>query len=811
MARISAVIVVAAWLQLPVAWSAEQTYDLEVPASSADRSLKVLARQTGHSVIFQSDDVATVQTSAVNGSHTLADALDSMLAGTELSYGLTGGELISITRNNIGESSEGVSSVRDKQTKRESIFKYLATVVAAAFVANQPMAAEDAPDGSAGELRVDEEIVVTASKRNQFLHEVPFSMQAFGGEELADANIRDLSELITFVPGASEGFSRTVGKREFNLRGTGGSEGSSATSYYVDESAFTVGSFAPLGRSFDMDRVEILRGPQGTLYGNGAMGGTIRYITRKPDTNQFETHVRTGYSEVDGGDAGWYIDAAVNVPLADTLAMRFVGSKQVVGGYAEDASGVKDVAEANISDARVSLLWTPTDTFSVSLFHSANTADQDGGTTLGSLSPPISISADGDFEDSEYDISSLTLNYDFSFASLVSATTFLKLENNAKTSLAFPLAPNGILSFQFGGEQEGWNHETRLSSSGDGNLQWVVGVFLAENETTTFLSSNLPAFFPASTVENESNDTQSYFGELHWELMDGQLIPLIGLRYYKESLAGDAPDGGDDEFSSTNPRFNLSWLPDEDSTFYLNIAKGFRSGSFNSTLFCDFHIAVGGLPCETRLDSDELWSYEVGMKMVFSDVTVEAAAYYQDWEDVRQSVPVSGFFATYQFADAEIFGIDASMVVRPESIEGLTLRANANWTRSEFKNVDSSLGALVGVENGDERPFTPDWTVSGSATYDWALTGSLRGFAYLGFSHIEPQLGAFGTTAEGGSRDLLRARLGVHTNAFGVYLFGSNLLNEDGAIFSQNPVGGATVFTQDYPQVIGLEFTFDLN
>jgi len=130
-------------------------------------------------------------------------------------------------------------------------------------------------------------VVVTAQKREQQLQEVPLSIQAFEGAALEEANIRDLNEVITFVPGASEGIAWAAGQRTFQIRGVGVGAGDPTVGYYLDDSAFFLfgEGFAPMGRTFDIERVEVLRGPQGTLYGNGSMGGTVRYITRARRTS----------------------------------------------------------------------------------------------------------------------------------------------------------------------------------------------------------------------------------------------------------------------------------------------------------------------------------------------------------------------------------------------------------------------------------------------------------------------------------------------------------------------------------------------
>ncbi|MEZ5572783.1 MAG: TonB-dependent receptor plug domain-containing protein [Halioglobus sp.] len=192
----------------------------------------------------------------------------------------------------------------------------------------------------AGEL---EEVVVTAQRREQLISEVPLSMQAFTPAVLESVRIRDLSELINFVPGASEGNAVSVGQRYYQIRGISTNSQSDPTiGYYIDDAAFFIFGepYAPVGRTFDMQRVEVLRGPQSTLYGNSSMGGTIRYITEPPGLNEFGALMRGGYSATDGGDPGYYGDAMLNVPLLQgQLGLRVTGGYEKVGGYHQSSQG----------------------------------------------------------------------------------------------------------------------------------------------------------------------------------------------------------------------------------------------------------------------------------------------------------------------------------------------------------------------------------------------------------------------------------------------------------------------------------------
>ena len=663
-----------------------------------------------------------------------------------------------------------------------------------------------------------EEIVVTAQKREQRLQDTPIAVQAFAGELFDSMSMRDLNEVITLVPGASEELSNTPSQRRFQIRGVARSLGDSTVGYYVNDAAI-LGygiAFAPIARTFDIERVEVLRGPQSTLYGNGSMGGTMRYITKKPNLTDFEGAFRAAYTDTDGGESGHYFDGAVSLPLAqDRLGLRLAASREEAGGYQEDALGNEDINPFEMTTLRGELLWQATDSLSVELLALTNDGDSDGGTLLVSLDPPVGTSLPGDYNNNSFDVYSGTLKWNLGFATLTANVSQMEFANESEQVIPFPLAPGGLLSLGFGTEAEAFNSETRLVSEGDGPLRWVAGFFYSDSETEGFTESNVAAIIP-DTLSSSGSESISAFGEISYSLLDGTLIPLIGLRYFTDDRSFNSVSGGvgnplDDTFESWNPRFNLQWLPRENTNYYVNIAKGFRSGLFNSPFYCGLHRNFGGLPCSDAVDSDTIWSYELGAKWTLAEgrLLIDLAGYYMDWQDIHQVAFFLGVGQSYQFGDAELMGLDIGLIYSPASIEGLTVQVTANFNRNEFVELDPVLDAIVIAEEGDELPFVPDKTLSATASYSWSLSGNWTGHASLSYSHIGSQLGQFGTDAEGDNRDLLRVRVGASIGNFGIYAFGKNLLKESGAIYSQTPVSGFVTYTQDYPRQIGVELSYD--
>jgi len=681
-----------------------------------------------------------------------------------------------------------------------------------------------------------EEVIVTAQKREQRLVDIPQSIQLLDQQMLVKTSIRDVSELITFVPGASEGLGVSAGSRRFQIRGIYQESGTATVGYYLDEAPIDGDTAAPMGRLFDMQQVEVLRGPQSTLYGNGAMGGVVRYVPNQPNLSEFEAGVRMGYSTMEGGDDGYYGDVFLSAPIVkDTLGVRLVASKEKMGGWIDVLGGDEDINEADLSDIRLHVLWEASENWRVKLMYSDNVADQDGfGILLSGLFPDDTITPGSpiDFQNNAMEVWSGTAEYrGFGFADLVS--TFSSVDYQLDTQGFFNLPGLSAVTSSGATQIETFSNETRLVSKGDGIFQWILGTYLTDGETTRYSkldwNPEIPPFFVDSenTVLN-NRDSIAFFGESSWSLMDGKLIPLVGVRWSEEDFEGDTmtaagrPDG--QKFDNTNFRFNLSWLPAEGTHYYLNIAEGFRSGVFNNAPTCTTHnlLLIEG-ECQFVQESDELISYEIGGKYSLMDgrMFLDMALYYIDWQRTPIQLPIGGLYATYDVGDSDIYGADLSIMYRPASVEGLDFSLTANWLSAEFTNVNTYISATlrppfapesVGASNGESLPFVPEWTATFAMNYTWTFGSDWEGLANVSWNHLDGQFGQFGAnTSRGDSRDLLRARVGVAKGAYGIFLFGRNLLDEDATIFNQRPTGGVPIFTRDIPRQLGVELTYNFN
>ena len=790
----------------------EEALRFDIPAMPASSALNMLGRQANKQLLYFYDEVQGITTQAVVGEYTLDIAIELMLRETGLV----------VTTNDRGVLTVSLSDQESGQTEDGDVnlkSKTALTATAAALAISSTVNAQGDTNVES-EFAIDE-IVVTALKREQSLEEVPFSIQAFGNEAIERAAIRDLSELITFVPGASEALSVSIGRRNYQIRGIEQGSGSPTIGYYLGEAALFGNGNAPGGRMFDIERVEVIRGPQSTLYGNGAMGGVIRFIPKAPNLEQAEASVRAGYSSTEGGDDSYHVDGALSIPLVEnTLGLRVVASTEEFGGYYEDSAGNEDANDGEVENVRATLLWKPSENLGIEILYADFRADQNGGNGLNAATG-LMPSLPGDFNNSEYDMVSGTLEYDFGFASLSSTVSQMNVENESLLGFPFPFSPTGILEFGTITDRKVISNETRLTSGEDSGVQWIVGVFYTdfEDQTNLVFAPEIPAFGIVSQTTEAASDSIAYFGEVSWDLLDGKLVPLLGLRQFEEDISGvNAIAAGFQDgrkFDNTSGRLNISWFPTDDAHYYVNLAQGFRSGAFNGSTTCDLHILFDGLPCELAIGSDDLDSYEVGTKQSLADgqFMIDAAVYFQDWEGVRNNHVASiGTGAEYQVGDAEVYGIDLGFSFAPAGVDGLTFQFNGNWNSAEWVSInDPALSSGSGVNPGDRLNFVPEWTATFGVDYSWEFAGDWSGLVSTSYTHLAPQFGQFGNALEGDARDLLRVRLGAQNGRVGVFLYGNNLLNEDGAIFIQNPAAGIQAITRDRPRQVGIEFTYDFD
>jgi iron complex outermembrane receptor protein len=495
-----------------------------------------------------------------------------------------------------------------------------------------------------------EEIVVTAEKRESTVQKTPISMTAISEADIQARGLEDFRSIAQETPGVSMKTSGP-GQTEFEMRGLDATGGFSPTvGFYIDDAPLTAPAQAAQGKVvvdpdlYDLNRVEVLRGPQGTLYGAGSMGGTIKLVTNAPQLNTFAVTAQSKESGTDGGGFNYGGSAMINLPITqDVAAVRFVGTYKYTSGWIDrvvlnpfplETNG--GLTRGNVLDApvqarysdvnwealeggRVSLLLKLGDNLTIQsgLMHQKIstggpfTIDDPPGNVYAHYQP---FDIAEPLEDN-FTLYTLTIKYHFDFADLTSATAKWNRHDEQTQDISETIQSLlGIPSFYppvgiGGGSQEETDfsdqasEELRLASNGDGRFQWLGGLFFSDfNSNTTSLSNYAglePVFGTTDLIsigEPISVKQRALFGEASYKVTD-QLKATLGLRYYSYSSMEEAINGGIAsiaggpgtvlEFGRAdnkgfNPKVNLAYTASDDVLIYTTAAKGFRPGGPNT-------------------------------------------------------------------------------------------------------------------------------------------------------------------------------------------------------------------------------------
>jgi iron complex outermembrane recepter protein len=527
----------------------------------------------------------------------------------------------------------------------------------------------DAPASPVDQEGALQEIVVTAEKRESSVQQVPLSITALSGKDLDQAGITSLEAIVQDVPGIS---IRTAGpgQTQLQMRGLASTGGQSPTvGYYLDETPLTPPTGASNGKVvidpelYDLNRVEVLRGPQGTLYGASSMGGTIKLVSNAPDLKSFSASAQTLQSDTEGGGYNYTYNGMLNLPLSDVAAIRLVSTFKYDSGWidrivlkdfpfqstsnpgargdilAAVAAGDvvadhRDVNDERLKGIRVGLLLKPTDALSISpsffyqsiAQHGENTLDNPPGTEA--HYQPADIAEP--FEDI-FRLGSLVGKYDFDFAELtVAGSRWTREEDQVQDASEDidplfgsppPVIPLAISEMDITRQT---SEEVRLTSKGDRRLNWIVGGFGQQFSSVFAENSQNPSLVPVVGFTDlfhstQPNDVHQYavFGEGYYSLTD-RIRLTIGLRRYsyksKLNIEEDglaAPTGDPTPYysqasasnSGVNPKFELSYQFTPDLLVYGIAAKGFRPGGGNQAIPNSATPPPGTISCLTSLET----------------------------------------------------------------------------------------------------------------------------------------------------------------------------------------------------------------
>jgi iron complex outermembrane receptor protein len=702
-----------------------------------------------------------------------------------------------------------------------------------------------------------EEVIVTASRREQVVQNVAASVAVIDTQDFADGGLVSLTEVLPYIPGVQFNDNGAPGQGSITMRGVANTFTTPTVGIYVDDipygsvTAFAEGANLALDSLLgDLERVEVIKGPQGTLFGASSMGGSLRYITRDPALDEFRGRFGVDISDTTEGGVNQLYKGSVSFPIVkDTLALSVSGFYQDNEGFidlVDVESGAlvgEDVNGSELKGGQATLLYKASDAFSIKLnymdqkfeFSNQNEVpfDIDTGEPLlgryakGGADEPTEI---------DFELASATLDYEMDWATATLASSYQEFAQNAIIDLTDFFGPivDRILGVPVGTNDtllnseistERWAHEFRLTSPNNDTFEWLAGLYYTSEESSNFQGVDvIPGPFDLVTqVFPSEYEELAAFGNITW-YFSPKFDASVGMRYSSNDVSvtftGTGLVAGPDIPKTTvsddveTYMFNARYRPSEDVSLYARIASGYRPISPNLGLIDP---ATGEILSVPFVESDSLWSYELGAKGKLADgvVLYDVAVYYLKWSDLQvfrsfQGVNVGG----NADSDVTASGVEATITLQPTS--SFYLIGALNYAQSELDEDDPSLGGL----EGEQLPGIPEWTFSLKGNWSFPLGETLEGFIGGGVAYQDERktsfIGGVGsdgsvieptnpnyTTKDYTTMDL---RVGVSLGRYRLSLYTNNLTNEY-AYHTAGTVGTLGTAAILKPRTIGAVFT----
>ncbi|MNS31989.1 Pesticin receptor precursor [compost metagenome] len=615
-----------------------------------------------------------------------------------------------------------------------------------------------------------DEVIVTAQRREQAAQDVGIALSVLSGESLTQQGVTNVNQLQNATPNLEVEPAFGGGAAQFRLRGVGfqdyASNNSPTVGVYVNEVAYPVPVMTQ-GLIFDIDRVEVLRGPQGTLYGRNTTGGAISLVTKRP-TEDLSAGLMTEWGSQDQFRAEGHLSG----PLASTVRGRLAVSTEQGGAWQRHRDTGETLGDADRSGARALIDWTPSDSLSFLLdVHGGIDKSENQGLYL--ISDFLTRDGDGDGVSNgvvipaDKDRSKTGWGLSPRFAAEIGRDVNAKPgRDNASwgTSLNANLALNGlnlssISSFEtlkrreygdwdasasveadtfFGSDVDVISQELRLASDNDSALTWVAGFYYSRQDLNERYSSDFVDIYGtyAQVAYDQKVESWSLFGQAEYAFAE-RWKAILGLRYEEEtrelegfgSAFGGAtalpPTSVDTRMTPLTGKAALEFKPSDNLLIYGSVSRGAKSGGFTT-------YNTGDRSGIEPFDPEILWAYEVGFKTDPSRaVQINGAAYYYDYngQQVLSAVcGANGPVGRFTNADSKIYGAELEGVFRPTA--GLRISQNVSYKQGEYTDfIDLDIPACQQTrttvlidKSGDEIPF-PALSYGGSISYDWTVSG----------------------------------------------------------------------------------------
>lgn len=635
------------------------------------------------------------------------------------------------------------------------------------------------PADENGSNNAIEEIVVTATRRTMRLQDVPLSITAFTQDQLDLKGIVDYQGLAFNTPGAILNRA-SANFNNFSVRGiaTNGYNANlqSTVAIYIDELPISANGNSTIldPNLFDVERIEFLRGPQGTLFGSNSLAGAVRIINKNPDLDEFDSAVAVDYGVTDSDSFRQRYNAMVNLPLSeDKLALRIVGFYRDEDGYVDNiGTGIKNSNSLVDWGGRAILLWQPTDKFySRLMYMREDSKPADSSLVAPQLGDKVRLSDRPDRFQSFLDTFNLTMGYDFGGAELTSSSTFASYDQDFVVDLAGTFAqalPFALDAFAY---DDIFVEEARLVSNSGGKFEWVLGGYYNyKRRDVDYNYRSTQEYLDAHGITGLADEYYSRFwsyfvthekaafGSLSYHMSDNFWV-TGGIRYTKSDVQGfyytkpgaftsnyltlalfglSGPvtitpysriDGPKVDESGPSYDFSISYSPKDDMTAYATYSTGFRTPAGNARAGQVSALDPNDIVIPFGADSDDLKNYEAGLKGTFAGgkLTANLAIYLIDWSNIQvqvNRVSDSAQFATnIGAARSKGFEFEISASLTPNLLLGM----NGSLNDSKVTELTDEEAAISGAVKGAQLAF-PKLQGSMFLKYDFGLWSNREGF-----------------------------------------------------------------------------------
>jgi len=718
----------------------------------------------------------------------------------------------------------------------------LATAQSASAQATGP--AKPAPTDQAvqpGQDNQPDDIVVTAQKRDEKLRDVPASVSVISGATIERTGAKSLADYASYIPGFAVNSGGAPGRNQIVLRGinTGGSDTNGAlVGIYLDDTPLGSSSANARGGTYsldllpyDIDRLEVLRGPQGTLYGASSMGGLIKYVLKEADTDEFE--VRAGgvlETTASTSRPTWGLRGETNIPIIKgVLAARASGFYQDNAGWIDNVgTGVRNENGSRQQGGRFALNFQPTSKLDIKATALIQDIDADGTAAVtlnrATLAPAFDQYSHTTFLAQPFKqrlrFYSVSADWDVGFASLTSATSWSNSRNIQRldaTNVYTPLLglPAGPVTtpFDLDINLHKFTQELRLASPTGDKLEWLLGGFYTNERAVNLqrlsaldaTGAEIPGLNPLATVYFPSTYREyAVFGNLTYKFTDWFDLSG-GIRYshnkqsYFQNLDGlvfgspqhtDARSSDNVTTWSTSARFH----PNRESTIYLRVATGYRPGGPN--------VPLPGVPSSFKADT--LTNYEAGYKagLLGGKLDVDVSVFYIDWRNIQIEQEVGGVTFPGNGGKASSRGFEASAAYKVS--RNLRIGANASYTDAK---LDEDVASLNGFK-GDQLPLSPHWTAAATVDYSAAVATGITLTAGAAYRYRDKELSALAgdpTALVVHAQNLVDGYIGLETKGIAARLYVRNAFNNRSySSFSDQNDPAFPNFIPVQPRTIGI-------